>query len=294
MMIDAIIARWSGQVFAPTTQRLFMRGVVLFVFLLYLYLWPVREAFWGEKALFEPVLRTPGAWPLRRVLAEFPQWALPVYYLLLVACLWCLTGFRGARVARGVVFLASVALYHAAPPVFNAVLMLFHVLVFFTLFMHPWARSAEATLITNTAFFACRVQLVLVYALAGGYKLSGEMWLNGVAVYHGLMLERYDGLGLASWFSDKYTLLKGMNYAALAYQVLFPFLIWVRRIRVYLLLAAFGFHGFIAIGFDLLDFGLGMIMAYVVFFPEAWSRRLADAMKFSSAQKRASTIRSTE
>lgn len=208
------------------------------------------------------------------ILDQKRAWALPAYCFILGSTLWCAVGLRGNRVLRPIVFALSTLLYYAAMPVFNASLLLFHLFAFFSFGMDERADTRERRLISNVAFLACRIQLVLVYAVAAGYKWSGTMWTEGSAVYYALMLDRYDGVGMGAWLTGHWKLLALMSFAGLAYQTAFPFLIWWKRLRTPLLLAAVGFHGFIAVVLNLPDFGLAMILAYTVFLPDGMAAKL--------------------
>lgn len=273
--IDRVIGHWSSHLHSAATQRLFARSIFLFLLLDYLYLWPVRSLIWGNDSLLKPVQHADeGLANIVAVLDHERAFALPAYYLMLLASLWCLFAFRGHRLMRLVVFALSLLLYYAAMPVFNASLLLFHLFVFFSLGMDEDARTPERRLVSNVAFAAARFQLVLVYAVAAGYKWSGTMWTDGSAVYYALMLDRYDALGIGQWLSGQWSLLAGFTYLGLAYQTAFPLLIWFKRFRTVLLVAAVAFHGFIAVALNLPDFGIAMIFAYTVFLPNRYAERI--------------------
>lgn len=271
-LIDRHIERWSSSLHSAATQRLFVRSIFVFLFVDYLYLWPIRGLVWGEASLLKP-LQQPDSLVvnLAAILDHERAFALPAYYLMLAASLWCAFGFRGQRALRLAVFALSLMLYYAAMPVFNASLLLFHLFVFFSLGMDEDARTPARRLVSNVAFAAARLQLVLVYAVAAGYKWSGTMWPDGSAVYYALMLDRYDALGVGGMLAGKWSLLSGFTYMGLAYQTAFPVLIWVKRFRTPLLIAAVTFHGFIAVVLNLPDFGIAMIIAYTVFLPNRYA-----------------------
>lgn len=284
--IDRVIAHWSSHLHSSATQGLFVRCVFLFLFVDYLYLWPIRKLIWGDEALLKPVQRADeGLANLVAVLDHERSFALPAYYLLLLALLWCVLHLRGHRWVRWAVWGLSTLLYYAAMPVFNSSLLLFNLFVFFSLGMDEDAATPERRLLSNVAFAAARLQLVIVYAVAAGYKWSGSMWPEGSAVYYALMLDRYDALGIGHWLSGKWMLLSVLSYLGLAYQTAFPVLIFFKKFRLPLLFAAVAFHGFIAIGLNLPDFGLAMIFAYTVFLPNRfaeqvleWSKRLGNRL----------------
>ena len=270
--IDRYIERWSSSLHSAATQRLFVRSIFVFLFVDYLYLWPIRGLIWGEASLLKPVQQPDSLLVNATAILDHERaFALPAYYFMLAASLWCALGLRWNRALRLAVFGVSLMLYYAAMPVFNASLLLFHLFVFFSLGMDEDARTPARRLVSNVAFAAARLQLVLVYAVAAGYKWSGAMWLDGSAVYYALMLDRYDALGVGGMLSGKWFILTGLTYMGLAYQTAFPVLIWFKRFRTPLLIAAVSFHGCIAVVLNLPDFGIAMIFAYTVFLPNRYA-----------------------
>lgn len=275
--IDRTIHHWSSALHSRGTQRLFVRSVFLFIFLDYLYLWPIRTQIWGPASLISPVQRPDEGLISLVAVLDYERWlALPAYYALLIGAFWCVFHLRGHRWVRIAVWGLSTLLYYAAMPVFNSSLLLFNLFVFFSLGMDEDAATPERRLLSNVAFASARFQLVIVYAVAAGYKWSGSMWPEGSAVYYALMLDRYDALGIGHWLSGKWMLLSVLSYLGLAYQTAFPVLIFFKKFRLPLLIAAVAFHGFIAIGLNLPDFGLAMIFAYTVFLPNRFAEQVLE------------------
>ncbi|SEN58675.1 HTTM domain-containing protein [Lihuaxuella thermophila] len=106
---------------------------------------------------------------------------------------------------------------------------------------------------------AAIIQLCVMYLTAGLYKLTGSMWLDGTALYYATRTQDYFTPGLSEWLWKNETLLKGMTYATVVYQVLFPILLLYRYTKYLALLAAFAFHAGIAVFMGLIDFSWIMI-----------------------------------
>lgn len=272
--IDRLLEQYSRSVVLPNVQWLFMKVAYGFMLLLALYFFEIRNEVWGSGSLFREW--NPGntkALNLAYLLDHVRSAALPVYYLHLVLLALCLVGV-GGRVLRVLVFLSSVMLYYAAIPLFNASALLYNLFAVYLVFFDPKARHPVNVFFTNLAFLACRLQFVLVYAIAGIYKLSGTTWMEGSSVYYALHLPHYTGVWLRDQLSEHRGFLIFSNYLGLCYQLAFPILVWWKRLRLPLFVVALSFHGFIAFGMNLYDFGIGMLAAYALFAGEEWVLRL--------------------
>lgn len=229
-----------------------------------IYFSPVQDLLWGAGS----VMNRP-SWPGGAVQS--------VYYFLLynrsydtlilmshlVVVLIALVGC-GRWVPKVLVYLTGFMLYYAAWPVYNGGSMLMLMYAFYAVFIHLQAVHPARKVISNLAILACRMQLVLVYALAALYKWTGSDWLDGTALYKAMSLDAYTQAWPQEWLGEPYVLM-GMTYAALAYQTLFPTLIWWKPARRYLLWAGIGFHAFILLTMRIPDFATAMLVGYVLF-----------------------------
>lgn len=114
----------------------------------------------------------------------------------------------------------------------------------------------------NMALAGIKIQICLAYFLAGWFKLTDADWLNGSAVHHIFQIPEYSSsflMTLPLWFCIV------LNYATMGYQLLFPFTIWFKSCKIYLL--AFGIiqHLIIAFCMGLFSFGIIMIICYLLF-----------------------------
>ncbi len=140
-------------------------------------------------------------------------------------------------------------------------------LLFFNIFLftkpatRPWLRDAQYAL-HNSALAGIKIQVCLVYVLATCYKLCDAHWLQGSAVYQAMQLDAYTLPGLKSM---PYWLFVCMDYATLAYQLLFAALVWIRPIKKWVLAVGVAQHLFIAFGVGLFSFGIIMIISYIIF-----------------------------
>jgi len=111
-------------------------------------------------------------------------------------------------------------------------------------------------------------QICLVYFFSALAKLHDENWLNGTAV---LMTSQVDhfSLPIISNNAARFTfLLVFLNYLVLFYQVLFPIVIWIKKIKKTFIVIGILMHLYIAFVMGLVSFGLIMILPYIYFWPE--------------------------
>lgn len=117
----------------------------------------------------------------------------------------------------------------------------------------------------NFGVLAIIIQIQLVYFIAALAKLNSSEWLNGNAIIN-LGEVKYFNL-YSNSFSAKGFLAYFLNYLVLFYQLLFPFLIWIEKIKTPLLVIGILTHLYIAFVMGIMGFGLIMLIPYVYFWP---------------------------
>jgi hypothetical protein len=117
----------------------------------------------------------------------------------------------------------------------------------------------------NFAVLAIIIQIQLVYFIAAVAKLSSSEWLSGIAIinlgevrYFNLYNNSFSATGFLAYF---------FNYLVLFYQLLFPVLVWVEKIKKPLLWIGIVTHLYIAFVMGVMGFGLIMLIPYVYFWP---------------------------
>lgn len=117
-------------------------------------------------------------------------------------------------------------------------------------------------LLHNAAYLAIIVQVCLVYFTAGIWKVHGERWFFGTALYYALRAPEFLLPGISERIYENATLVVLFTYATWVFQLAFPFAIGMRReIRVLTLAIALAFHVSIAVVMGLPVFALLMIAA---------------------------------
>ncbi len=117
-------------------------------------------------------------------------------------------------------------------------------------------------IVHNMTLIALKFQICLGYALSAWFKIADDSWLHGYAVFNIFQVPEFSNSWLVSlpyWFCAL------SNYSIFIYQALFPLLIWIRPLKIYLF--AFGIlqHLIIGFGMGILSFSFVMIICYILF-----------------------------
>lgn len=277
-MIRAKVIAWvdslSTQVYKPNTVRLFTFLVYAWLLGMALYLWPIRDLLWGTEGLNMPAVQKQGLiYNFIYKLTYVPKYANAVWFIHIASLVLAMLNIM-KWIPRISVVLTGWMLYYASIPVYNSGFLLYMLFGTYAIVMWPQSSSRSKILLTNLGFMACVIQFLLVYILASAYKLSGTTWLEGSSIFYTLYLEHFVSANARKMLADQKWLLYFLNYAGLFYQLLFPVLVWVRQIKYPLLVAGLLFHGTIALGLGLYDFGTAMVFAYALFLNEGDAKKI--------------------
>lgn len=149
---------------------------------------------------------------------------------------------------------------------------LIHLMLFYSIFMFPEGskKSKWIDLIkkysVNSSLLMARIQLCIVYFVAGHLKMTGEYWTNGMAFYYVFGVDEYSLPMLNDLFKSFPLISVLASYMTILFQISLPFLIWVREARPLLFFIGGFMHLGIAFGMGLFTFGFAMIVCYSVFF----------------------------
>jgi hypothetical protein len=243
-------------------------GVYLWLFFSSAVLWDIREILWGPKTV---LLRFAGDSSPATNIAYALVYRLHifnyVYYPHLALALLSLFQFKGVFVVRILTWLTGVLLFYAGVNAFNSSYLLILLLAFYCIPVNTSTKSISGHIFNRVAILAATIQICIVYFLSGLYKLSGDMWVNGDAIYYTLEMERFSREWVKnSGITSVSFLMKGTNYLILAYQLLFPIIIWIKKWRYPVLIIGTGFHLITMFVMNLWDFGFAMLIGYIIFF----------------------------
>jgi predicted DCC family thiol-disulfide oxidoreductase YuxK len=119
-----------------------------------------------------------------------------------------------------------------------------------------------------------QIQMAVIFFYTGVSKIKWEAWRNGDALW--LVLSSFDYYNriYVDILAHHYWIGIVATYATLLIELAFPFLIWQRRTRPYLLAAAIFLHLQFALFLGLIYFSFVMIMGHMSFLDPDWLHRL--------------------
>jgi antimicrobial peptide system SdpB family protein len=138
----------------------------------------------------------------------------------------------------------------------------------------------SAGMLHNTALAAMAVQVCLVYAVAGLTKIQGETWQDGTAIYYAFRSAEFAWPGFSEKVYASPYVVNVLSYAAVAFQVAFPFCVALNaRARRVVLAMAIGFHLGIAAFMGLVTFAAFLIAADLLLVSDEDYQRIARILR---------------
>jgi predicted DCC family thiol-disulfide oxidoreductase YuxK len=137
----------------------------------------------------------------------------------------------------------------------------------------PTPGIPEPSIRANLCLRLIQCHLVVIYAMAGLAKLQGRAWWEGTAIWGTLAAGEFRRFDL-TWLAAYPLLLNALTHFALALELVYPVLIWNRRLRPWLIGAMVMLHLGIDVTLGLTEFGLVMIAGNLAFTSGAWLRSL--------------------
>ncbi len=119
----------------------------------------------------------------------------------------------------------------------------------------------------NFSVLAVIIQICLVYFTSAITKLGNMDWRHGKAVIMASEVNHFTLPFISHNIDSIAILLVFFNFLVLIYQLLFPLLIWVNKIKKPFIILGILMHLYIAFVMGLVSFGLIMILTYIYFWP---------------------------
>jgi hypothetical protein len=136
-----------------------------------------------------------------------------------------------------------------------------------------------ANLAHNGALLVIIVEVCLIYATAGWYKIQGSRWQDGTALYYPLHLDDFSPWpNLSHAMASSGLMVMVITYGTVIVQVAFPFTLFNRRVKNCLLVLMMAEHASIAVVLGLPFFSLAMITADAIFLPTGFLRWAGDRL----------------
>lgn len=119
----------------------------------------------------------------------------------------------------------------------------------------------------NGAVISIIVQICMVYVLSGLAKLFDQDWQNGTAIYILSEIQQFKLSGLSIQNKRLLPVFILLNYLIVCYQLLFPIVVSIKKIKKTILWLGITIHLYIMVFMGLFWFSLIMLICYVFFWP---------------------------
>ena len=255
---DTFRHRFDGFWMKPHDLRILdviRRGYGLLLILNVALLWPDRHRFFGAGSWVPPDVGRqvvdPDTFDLYCYLPGHPA-IITAVLLLLGSCGVCFIAGAYTRFCAALTLLLLTSVNHANVMLFDSEDVVFRLFAFFFIFVPSWPRLKEAAAADESSpqalvypawplrFF--QLQLCIIYLAAGIQKSDGPEWIDGTAVYYALRLDDMTKFPLPDFMTEKIVWSRLLSWSTVGFEILFPFLVWIQRLRWPCLVAAFGFH----------------------------------------------------
>lgn len=266
------IVNWlSGDFHYRASYRVFRK--LLYTILLFQMLvlcLPVAEMLWGADSIIDTV-RNKNTWSYNFYMAlHNAKWAGYYPYLIVFHIAALLVGFLGKyqRLVSIVVYVTTVLLFNRIYLFITGGNYLIHILLFYMMFIVTNGKNEVSHILSNCFFWACRIQVILVYFFATTYKLTGNIWQEGSALKYLFSMQEFSIPFLTDVAPNMGILLTIATYFSLAYQLMFPIMVWLKKVKRQFLIIGVLFHLGIIFIMGIPVFGLVMIATYALFLSE--------------------------
>jgi len=258
---------------------------------------PERSMLWGEASFWvDPEASRRGYWTFDVLFAKDSTLLFEVAFFGLIAlAIMFIVGWR-TRVVTPIMLLLLVSLQSNNPYTLNGGDTLIRVTLLFMLFANlsehysfDANRNSQlskprkkivpqhvSNAAHNTGLILSCFQIVVVYSTSGIWKIIGDDWLNGTALFYALRIDNfmlYPAINELLWQSS--LVIYVATFLALWVQTLFPLWILWRPTRIFALVSLIFMHLGIGLLLGLWPFSLVMIALDMLFIRDStWSRIL--------------------
>jgi predicted DCC family thiol-disulfide oxidoreductase YuxK len=299
--VAALDRAWSRIWFqnAPTAPlELARMGIGAAVLINYVFVTPYLYFFWGDDGWMKPsLLFADGtdSWKQSVFFYFTAPWQWLVFHIVfLVCCAALMVGWRTSWV-KWVVLVGQISYAYRNPMLTYGVDQILGSLLFI-LCLAPIGRAMSldrvravhaaksgdlearlpvyASAWTGACIRLMQIQMAVLFFYSGVNKLRGDEWWGGDAIWILFAHVDYYNRGLLDLFASHYWLVNVATYLTVLIEIAFPFLIWQRRTRPYLLGAAIFLHLQFAVFLGLPYFSAVMIMGHMSFVRPEWLTHL--------------------
>lgn len=130
------------------------------------------------------------------------------------------------------------------------------------------------TIVNPIAKYGLLIQIVFVYFFTALAKLQGSLWLNGTAVFYTMRVAEFRATEWNIPLTKNYFFVVLSTYFTLFWEIAFPFLIWFRKTKFWIIGLGILFHIGIFIFMRIDNFSWIMIGSYALFINDDEYRRI--------------------
>jgi hypothetical protein len=293
--LDQKLQRLCDERWNPAAARLLRKAVYTWCLVNVLILLPDAREFWSPSALtpaMPPEIIDAQKWSHLLSLPLFQDkylYFIAAQIMLLVAGIACIY----PRIMSILIYFFTINIDNRVYVILDGGNNLIHLFLIYFILIDPSRKKEElnprlmqrmSNAFTNLAFLMCQLQVVMMYLISGLSKVGGVLWQNGTALYYTLQVDEYTHPFAKSLIS-RYAILTVLgSYLTLIYQVAFPWLVWNKKVRPWLLTIGSMIHLQISFVMGLFMFGFAIAVAYLSFATEPFAERVLDGfdrMQFS-------------
>ncbi|MGQ0828790.1 MAG: hypothetical protein ACT4ON_10385 [Bacteroidota bacterium] len=146
----------------------------------------------------------------------------------------------------------------------------------------PFKSNSErikkyVNLVSNLSSYSIAFHLCLAYFVSGFHKIHADVWYNGVATYYIWNLERYNA-PINYLFSKNAIIIGFSTYFTILFEIFFPVLVWVKKMRLLLIVSGIFLHMGIYFSMMIYDFQILFIMIYGFYFSNDEIREMGNKL----------------
>jgi len=143
--------------------------------------------------------------------------------------------------------------------------------------------DAQLPVFTSRWAFACRrlmqLQMAVLFFFSAAHKLGEQDWWHGDAIWRVFTTSEYYSANMLDLFATQFWIVNIATYGTVLIEIAFPFLIWQRYTRAWLLAGAVFLHLLFFFFLGLYYFSWVMIMGHVSFVRTEWLDSLSSWWK---------------
>lgn len=204
------------------------------------------------------------------------DFTVQTFFGVFVFAALCVTFGFGTRIAQVVVYLCLVSLHHRNMMLLHSGDFFLRIVSFFMMFANSGAgfsvdrliriargkEPAGPAMVSPWPMRIVQLQVAMLYADAFLWKIRGEPWLNGTAVYYSSRLVEFWRFPTPYVFEHMWTI-KLMTWGTLVIEFALGFMLWIKDLRYWILLGGVMLHAGIDWTMNIPLFAPILVTAYV-------------------------------